>query len=219
MEIKINVRNTDIDVLSSGRLKEKLGEYLNNENINIIFMATDFMLEYAEENQAYQEALKKADLILPHSPELIKEFLMRVGGRERMALPHQWLEALLQYMDKNKNSLYLVGDNEKRMKEFITPLQQQYPQISIAGAYCINPELGPESVINEINGTDADLMLVMMESPVQEFWVADNYLKIHAKLGICIGDMADKLPMGRQKIPMLLKKLHLDRAYHFLKRE
>ena len=166
-------------------LYSTISEYLSNDYLNIIFFASNRMIEEAKENEEYRNMLERVDLILSEDRNFLPDFL---PGKK----------------------LYLLGDNEAKLKNFIAWCEEKFRGITILGAYCVNPELGPELIINEINGLSPDIILAVMDSPVQEIWITNNCTKLDARLCIGLGSIVDSI-MGRKgRIRSFLRRLRMD---------
>ena len=77
-------------------------------------------------------------------------------------------------------------------------LKQQFTDLSIAGAQHGYFDKSPDSVENEavlqaINATRPDILLVGLGMPLQERWLMENWDRIEAKVALPVGALFDYL--------------------------
>lgn len=202
----VNVKGVDIDILTSKQLEEAVTEYLSNDHLNIIFLVSADMIARAEQDEDYREILARADLCLPEEKNILGEH-RNLSEHQEAVTDYRWIEASMSGVKKSEKTLYLVGDREERIKRFMDFCEEQYPDMGILGAFCINPELGPEPIINEINAADPDIIIAIIESPMQERWIAENVIKINARLCIGIGNIVERITEKKSGIPKIIREV------------
>lgn len=214
METSIYIKGLDIDILNYSTLKLKLTEFLDNDHFNIVFLASPSMMREAGKSEEYREILTKADYILPGEEGILGDSIPQKDG---LALNYHWIEKLILNWKSDAKTLYLLGTDEEKLKKFVTFFEEQGLDRQVLGGYCINPELGPEVIINEINAVNPDMIITLMESPMQENWIIENSTKMSARLCLGIGSYADRILNSGSSMPALFRILHLGRLYRFFK--
>lgn len=215
METKINIMDLAIDMISQDTFVAKISEYLSTDDMNTVFLLNTKMLEEATKQDMYKELLEKADMLLPGEDTLLTFHnvdVLEVGG---MVVNYKCLNQMLEEIQGQNHPMYLIGDNEHQLKTFMKYCEKTYPETKISGAYSVDLKLNPEIIINEINGMDADILMVIMESPLQEYWIMENSGKINTKLCIGIGPVVSEVVKEKKEVPTFFKKLHLEKLYIF----
>jgi N-acetylglucosaminyldiphosphoundecaprenol N-acetyl-beta-D-mannosaminyltransferase len=92
---------------------------------------------------------------------------------------------------KNANlSVFLLGDEEGVARKSADVMTENHPGLTIAGShhgYFNTQNSENEIVIDYINSTSSDILLVGMGMPRQEFWVDDNIDKLNVRVCITVG--------------------------------
>ena len=176
-------------------LARKTAEYMNDDRMDVILFADTGMVMDAADRKTYAVNLREADLGLPAENALFTRKELAFYKERRFLIGQDGLGAILQCLEMENISLYLVGDNEKDMRIFMESLKSLYPGIQITGAYHVEPELreefkvSDEIIVNEINGEDTDLLVVMMSGTGQEEWIRENKTILRARICIGIGSV------------------------------
>lgn len=215
METKLNIMDLEVDLISQDTFLSKIFEFLSHDNFSMIFLLNTKMLEEAIKNPDYKEILKKSDLLLPGEDTILSLHnveMLQLGG---MIVDYKCLNQMLAEIQGQNRLMYLVGDKEHQLHAFMDYCEKTYPDTQISGGYCINLDLSPETIINEINGMDADILMVIMDSPFQEQWIIDNCGRTNTKLCIGIGGVVSDVMKEKKETPALLKALHLESIYSF----
>ena len=129
----------------------------------------------AQEDEAFMQLLRDADLCLPDGIGLLYAARMqgerlpeRVPGSElvyhlaEMAARHGW-------------RLFLLGAAPGVAEEAAAILQERYPQLVVADTYAGSPEPAEnDEIVARINEAEADLLYVAYGAPRQDKWIARN---------------------------------------------
>ncbi len=84
-----------------------------------------------------------------------------------------WIWGLAALCESSERSLYLLGADPQVAREAAGRLERWYPRLSIVGAHHGYAELdSPQNqrLIEDINATQADIVLVGMGTPKQQLW-------------------------------------------------
>lgn len=214
MEAKVNIMGLDVDLISTDSFTKRIDEYLNNDYLNLIFILSTTMVYDAMEHEAYKETLSKAHMLIPGEEAMLNEFHVDALRETGIVTNFRCLYQMLDGIKEQNKTMYLVGVDESEMKHFIRVCKELFPGICILGAYCVAEDINMELVVNEINGSDPDIVTVFMNSPEQENWIVENCAKINAKLCIGIGGIIKQMLEEYKEAPILYRKLGLEGVYH-----
>jgi len=112
--------------------------------------------------------------------------------------PPDWTTLLAAECARQRFSLYLLGARPGVAEKVAVILKQQFTDLSIAGAHHGYFDKSPDSVENEavlqaINATRPDILLVGLGMPLQERWLMENWDRIEAKVALPVGALFDYL--------------------------
>lgn len=120
--------------------------------------------------------------------------------------PPDWFPALIRECDEHGFTLYFLGARPGVVEKFAEDIQQQYPHLKVVGTRhgYFNKTAGSaenRKVVAEINALKPDLLVVGMGMPVQERWLAENWLDLNARVALPVGAMFDYLTGASLRAP------------------
>jgi N-acetylglucosaminyldiphosphoundecaprenol N-acetyl-beta-D-mannosaminyltransferase len=104
--------------------------------------------------------------------------------------PPDWMDSLAMSSKDANLSLFFLGDEEGVARKAAEVMAEKHPGLIIAGTHhgffnTLNNE--NKAVIDYINSTSADILLVGMGMPRQEFWIDENIELLNAHVYIPVG--------------------------------
>ncbi|GIU36912.1 WecB/TagA/CpsF family glycosyltransferase [Shewanella schlegeliana] len=121
----------------------------------------------------------------------------------------------------NNLSIYLLGGRSGVAKAAANNMQQRYPKLNIAGCHSgyFNSESNSDDnqrVIDTINQSNADILLVAMGAPKQELWLAANKQQLTCSIGIGVGGLFDFYANRIKRAPLWLRQIGFEWSYRLL---
>ncbi|MBK8551099.1 MAG: WecB/TagA/CpsF family glycosyltransferase [Ignavibacteria bacterium] len=121
-------------------------------------------------------------------------------------------------LEGTDHKIYLLGGSEEAMEGTIVHIKNNYNKIIIAGYhngyFAIEDE---ERIVEDINNSGADILLVSMGFPLQEKFVFKNKSKLNVSLIWNLGGLFDIVSGLKPRAPLFLRNLRLEWLYRFLK--
>jgi N-acetylglucosaminyldiphosphoundecaprenol N-acetyl-beta-D-mannosaminyltransferase len=169
----------------------------------------DFLVQ-ARRDVELRRILFEAHLVLCDGTPLV--WASRVLGN---ALPERVAGAdlvplLIQIAAQKKYRLFLLGAAPAAAERAVTRLQQQYPELLIAGHY--SPpfnhllEMDHEEIKRRIVEAKPDLLFVSFGCPKQEKWVAMNYRSLGVPVTAGVGATIDFLAGQVKRAPVWMQR-------------
>ena len=72
------------------------------------------------------------------------------------------------------------------------------------------------ALLDEINSSQPDVVLVALGNPLQEEWIVNNRSRLHAPVVMGVGAFFDFFAQSVQRAPLWLRHLHLEWLHRFL---
>lgn len=118
---------------------------------------------------------------------------------------------LCERLQKSGQSLYLLGAEPHVVHQLVRNLHVHYPDLNIAG-YCDGYRYSntPQTVVNLINNSNADLLLVAMGAPRQEQWINDHMPNLNVKAAMGVGGLFDFYSGEVSRAPELFRVLSME---------
>lgn len=187
MEHKIEVLGVTVDNYFVEEAMEIAEGFLKNDVLNIIGFVSANLLVAAAEKEQLKKDIENMDLSIIGEKEILEGTDSYDAHREEID-KNVFMKAFLMCMSDNKNSAFLIADNQKQAREFSEYLKENYPEIHIQGDYVLEGAAEDEDdIINEVNGISPDVVLSMISSEFQEKFVFKNRQKLNAKVWIGLG--------------------------------
>ena len=182
-----------------------------------VLFARPCTIAAARRDPQLKECISRADLVLP-SGACVAAGARILGTPLREELKRdQILSALLESAQRSGKTVFLVGGERERPGELRAHVYISYPRLRIVGSLDrFASSRNDDRAVKEINAANPDIVLVAMETPEAEEWIARNAPRLRA--GVCIaaggeiellrGHLKNKPGwIGRMRIGRLLRLL------------
>lgn len=198
-----------IDEYSKSQVLEKIGEFLKSNFFHqICTVNPEFILE-AQKNEKFKEVLNNADLNIPDGVGL--KF---AGVLKRQKIGERYTGVDLTYdlakiASDNGYSMFLLGAKEGVAEKAALILKKKYPNLKIAGTYAGSPE--EEGIIDRINDSKADILLVAFGAPKQDIFIDNVKSKMaNVKVAIGLGGTFDYISGNVSRAPKWMRSCGLE---------
>lgn len=212
MDTIVKVMDLDVNIMDSDTFNKKVEGYLEDDQLNILLLATSRLFVEAGEKEEFRKMISAADAIVPGEEALLGMYPENALEKGGVIINYQCLSDLLLYLSKKNYTLYMVARNEKGLQAVKDFFEYAAYGISMVGGR-VGQELLDEAVINEINGLAPDILLVDLDTPMQEKWIMEHRTKVNTKLCVGLGGIMRQIVAGYGRVPAFLYTLHLDGIY------
>ena len=204
-----------LENLSFDETKKKIVEFINEGRKAIITPINPEKIMKSFKDDKLREILLNSDLLLPDGYGIIfASKILKIQLKERIT-GIDMFEALLDYANENRLSIYFLGTQEEILKKVIERIEKEHPGIKIAGYH--NGFFKEENeVLEDLKDKKFDILFVAMGSPKQECFIYDNFDKIDAKIFMGVGGSFDVFSGKLKRAPYLIRKLGLEWLYRFI---
>ena len=120
--------------------------------------------------------------------KLAAKILNRKIG-QRMT-PPDWVDQLFEICVKEKKAVYFLGDEDAVVELFVNKVKEKHPNLIIGGyhnGYFNKNGSENDMVIDKINSSNCDIILVGMGMPLQEKWIYENRKRLNVKISLTVG--------------------------------
>jgi exopolysaccharide biosynthesis WecB/TagA/CpsF family protein len=125
--------------------------------------------------------------------------------------------ALCDIASNNDLKIFLLGGKPGVAKTMQTNMSKIYPNVDFVGAmdgYFSQQE--NEHVISTINASNANILLVAMGAPQQEFWINQNRHKINTNVCMGVGGLFDYYSGNIPRAPIWMRKIGCEWVWRFM---
>ena len=190
------------------------------EIIQVIFPNVDQIVKI-EKDSKFAKVTKESDLILVDGHPLMW-IASRYGRPFKEKIPGSAFVFKLCSLAIEKNySIFLLGAAEGVADIAAERLKNEYKGINIVGTY--SPPFGfekDEAELEKINTklkeSKADILLVGMGVPKQEYFIADNKLKYQIPVSLSVGATIDFIAGVQKKAPQWMSDIGFEWFYRLI---
>jgi len=125
-----------------------------------------------------------------------------------------FMEKLAQLAAKKGKSIYIIGAKDVVLKAAIKKLKTNAPDLIIAGSsngYFSQQEAPLR--IKTINESKADILIVAMGVPLQEYFIQNHWDDLNVKLAVAVGGSLDVLSGQKSRAPLWMQVYGLEWLY------
>ncbi|MBT8400141.1 MAG: WecB/TagA/CpsF family glycosyltransferase [Rhodothermia bacterium] len=176
--------------LRKPELVELLVQWAGGKDRRLVSHVNVHAINLAMRNDRFRAALDRADLVFCDGHG-VKWGAGKLGFEipERLAVM-DWIDELAEAMIGRELSLFLLGDVEGVAERCAALLARDHPGLRVAGTHHgFFDKSGDESarVVEKVNDSGADILMVGFGMPLQEFWIDDTFDSLDANLILPVG--------------------------------
>jgi exopolysaccharide biosynthesis WecB/TagA/CpsF family protein len=175
-------------------------------------------LVLAQRDFNFKNILQRADLCIPDGVGLLwaariigSELPERVTGSDGTVI-------IAEHAAKKGWRLFLLGAAPGIADKAAEILCEQFPALQIVGVYAGSPAPEDEdSIVEKINASNADIVLVAYGAPEQDKWIARNLPRLRVKMAMGIGGALDFIAGVVPRAPETMRRYGLEWLYRLYK--
>jgi N-acetylglucosaminyldiphosphoundecaprenol N-acetyl-beta-D-mannosaminyltransferase len=206
---RVNVLGVGVDPLRVEDLHAEIGRLVRGSKRALVLNANANCLNLCHEDPALRDFLNGAEIVLCDGAGVMLAARI-LGGRipERITYA-DWAWQLAAFAAAQGFSLYFLGARPGVAEAAARRLRQRYPALKIAGAHhgYFDHSVGSpenEAVLQEINASSPDILLIGLGMPLQEYWLMENRHNLNASVVLTGGAVFDYVSGGLRRGPRLL---------------
>ena len=211
----IKLLDIKIDELDFQEAMRKIAGFLEEDKVHQICTVNPEFLVAARKDKEFKEVLNSSDLNVPDGFGLkIGSFFKGQKITERITGVDLAWEICKMAADRGK-SVYFLGAKEGIAEKAAHRIKQLNPNLKIAGTYAGNP--AEEGIVNKINETHPDILLVAFGAPKQDKFIYNNRETLKVKVAMGIGGTLDYIAGNVQRAPKWIRACGLEWLYRLIR--
>lgn len=211
---KLEILGVPISVLTMDETVKFVKQWQKADEKRIIYTVNPEIIMLAKEDKAFADVLKKADIITADgigvviaSKKMGKPLPERVAGYDLQ----------LRMFAEIPASYYFLGAAPGVAQEAARKIMEKFPNARVVGWHDGYFKDFEKEVLEDINRTNPDVLLVGLGAKKQEELIANYKERIAAKIFIGVGGSFDGFSGKVKRAPEFFIKLHLEWFYRLLK--
>ena len=213
--MKCQVLGVNFDNITMGEAVCRAKSMLSGNRAYYIVTPNTEIVWRCRSDAVLEQAIREADMVLPDGIGVIYAAQI-LGTPLRERVPGiDFISEVFSQIAHTDTKVYLLGAKPGIAEQAAQNLRAQYPGLSICGTsdgYFTDDT----AVIDKINASGADILLVCLGFPKQECWMHANAPRLHVKFMAGLGGSLDVFAGVVRRAPKRWQKLGLDWLYRLL---
>ena len=208
--------------VSTGPYEEFVDQIINlglSRTSAYICVANVHMVVEAWLNREFANIVNGAEIVTPDGMPLVKALKLLYSVSQERVAGMDLMPDILAFSEKSNCSIYLYGSTEEVLGRIASRIAIEYPSLKLVGMY--SPPFHPlteeedKAVIEAINRSGANIVLVSLGCPKQEIWMAGHKGKINAVM-VGIGGAFPVFSGLQKRAPKWMRDHSLEWFYRLL---
>ncbi|ONI48272.1 N-acetylmannosaminyltransferase [Candidatus Epulonipiscioides saccharophilum] len=188
---------------------------LKSKHLRMICTPNPEMIINASQDPNLLSILNSADMVIPDGIGLVIASKILYGYNLSRVTGYDLIQNIMKH---GSYKFYFLGSQIGVAKEAAKQMQLKYPNITVAGYHHgFFQESDIKSIIKDINNSEANVLIVGLGSPKQEFFIS-KYRKefSHVKLAIGAGGSLDVMANKVKRAPKCFRRFGLEWFYRLI---
>lgn len=166
---------------------------LSNGVFNTVEDVSMDMIVAAEEDPKIKDLLENLDHTLISEVGVLKAVSEVSIQRKHEIENNDFYTEFMKRVARNHKQVYVLGQDRETVDEVCQRIQKEFPKCEIIGTGALDGTAGAsEAVVNDINTVAPDVVLSVIPSPAQEYFLMENKDKLGANLWYGMGKVEKK---------------------------
>ncbi len=212
---RIQILGLPVDAITFDQWLDLIGRWVREGEraYHVCTVNPEFMV-IAQDDPNFRNILRRCDLCIPDGIGLL--YAARILGSR---LPERvtgsdGVPLIAERAAHEGWRLYLLGAAEGIAQQTADILTERYPGLQIAGVYSGSPAPDEEdAIVERINASGADILLVAYGAPIQDKWIARNLPRLNVSMAMGIGGAFDFIAGILPRAPLWMQRAGLEWLY------
>jgi N-acetylglucosaminyldiphosphoundecaprenol N-acetyl-beta-D-mannosaminyltransferase len=194
MRKTVDILGVPVDSVTMREAVGRVRGFLSEESVHTVYTPNAEIMMAAQRDAQLKDILKSADLLVADGAGVV--LASRLLGRsvpEKVSGVDLIMECLRTFSREHVR-YFLLGGKKGVAEAAAENMKKDYPGTEIAG--CMHGYFSAEEedgIIDRINASDPDILLVALGAPKQEKWIDRNKERLKARVCMGVGGSLDIL--------------------------
>ncbi len=211
---KTTINDLSLWNISQEEFQKILVNWINNRENNkpkFITYLNAHCFNVSETDKEYHAILKKSDLLYADGQSVVWASGLFGNKLSERVNAGDFILNFFHICSEKKIKIYLLGGKEEIINSAVNNFKNIIKDLPLTGfrnGFFKKEE--NETIINNINNADPDILIIGMGVPCQEKWLAENIDKINVKVAWCVGALFEYFSGYRKRAPVWMRKIGLE---------
>lgn len=218
MRKTVDIVGIPVDAINMAEAIEKIKQFLNEEKVHTVYTPNAEIIYAAQTDSELKAILVDADLLVADGAGVVlASKILGVNLPEKVSGIDLVRNSFNIKIDR-KIKYFFFGSKPGVAETARDSLLRAYKNIEVVG--CRNGYFSKENepeIIEQINSSNADILLVALGAPRQEKWIQEHKAELKTKICIGIGGSLDVYAGVLKPAPEILRRNGFEWAYRLYK--
>ena len=218
MRKTVDILGIPVDSITMQEAVDKVCHFLDEDSVHTIYTPNAEIMMEAQRDAELKQILRNADMLVADGAGVVlASRILRCSVPEKVSgidLVNETFRILAQ----RRTRYFLLGSKPGIVEAAAVNITGQYPGIEIVGFnngyYAKEDE---DKIIDQINSSGTEILLVALGAPKQEKWISQNRDKLKIKICIGVGGTLDILAGKAELAPEFFRKNGLEWLFRLYK--
>lgn len=218
MRTTADILGVPVDNITMGEAVNIVEGFLNRDDVHCVFTPNAEMMMEAQRDAEFKQILCSGSLVVADGAGVVlASKVLKPVLKERVAGFDLVCNLFERFSNKDVR-FFFFGGKPGVAQEAYQKLLEKNININLVGVrngYFSESE--EKEIIDEINSSKADILLVALGAPKQEKWIYKNRNKLNVKVCIGVGGTFDGIAGRMKRAPKFFQKHGLEWLYRLYK--
>lgn len=211
---KFSMLGATINNVNMAEAMSVIASFIQSEALHQVITLNAEILYQAQENQRLLQLINQADLVTPDGSGIVwgagylgMPLKERVSGIDLL-----W--EICRIAPEKGWKIYLLGAAPGIAQKAADNLKMKYPGIPIVGVrngyFDVHDETQVAEILADIKSAAPDVLFIAMGAPRQEYFIADHWYELAAKVAIGVGGSFDVVAGEVKRAPVFMQKMGIE---------
>ncbi|OHR74233.1 hypothetical protein HMPREF3291_04410 [Bacillus sp. HMSC76G11] len=192
----------------------------NKKKVNIHTVNVDHLI-LSKKNKNFEKYMLDAEIVLADGMPIVWYSKMIKKPLKERVTGVDLSEKLFADSKKRNFKVFLLGGGPGVAEACVQKMTQIYGEIQIAGTYCPSAEeianpAKSKQIVERINSTGANILLVALGAPKQELWIKTYKNQLNSNINIGVGATFDFLSGSIKRANPIFQKIGMEWFYRMM---
>lgn len=215
---RISIHGVMMDNVTMDEALEYVLDRLDRDGTAKVYTPNSEIMMQAQRDSDLKEILNQADLLIADGAGVVLASRILKRPLKEKVSGIDLVKRILESTHNRPVSFFIFGAKPGVAEKAAINIMTDYPKAEIRGwqhGYFQAEE--EDAIINKINESGADILLVGLGAPKQEKWIHNNASRLNCKVAMGIGGSIDVLAGTAALAPEFMRKAGLEWLFRLVK--
>ncbi len=213
--MSLQILGVKLDGLDIVRVRSRIREFLDEDRLHQITPVNPEFIMAARRDRELRDISNRSDLTVADGVglKIAGRLLRHDVGQRITGVDLAW--ELAKIAAERRLSIFFLGAAEGVAARAAERVSAAYPDLRIAGTYSGSPS--EEGIVERVNSSGADILLVAFGVPKQEKFIHGNRDKLRVRVAMCVGGTFDFIAGIIPRAPRWMREAGLEWLFRLIK--